>query len=92
MRAVSRSYGVVIGPRKRFHWLIKKGDLILSSQTVPIESETFSVGPHKRRHGEQLSVYSCDNEADENGDDDLPEDWQTGQYGTSAHGQSSDDR
>lgn len=84
MRGASESYGVVIGPRKRFNWLIKRGDLILSSQTVPIESETFWVASQRHSHAHQLSLYSCDNEADENGDDDLPEDWQTGQYGTSA--------
>ncbi|KAF2168394.1 hypothetical protein M409DRAFT_53083 [Zasmidium cellare ATCC 36951] len=81
MRAATKSYGVVIGSQRRFHRLIKKGDLILSNQTLPIESRTFWEPTHRHDHGYSLSLYSCDNEADDKGDD-LPEDWHTGQHGT----------
>ncbi|KAK4504279.1 hypothetical protein PRZ48_005195 [Zasmidium cellare] len=79
MRAATRSYGVLIGSRRRFHWLIKKGDLIISNQALPFESRTFWEPAPGRDQEHTLSLYSCDNEADDKGDD-LPEDWHTGQH------------
>ncbi|KAF7190557.1 hypothetical protein HII31_07716 [Pseudocercospora fuligena] len=82
MKEAPKSYGVLLGSDQKFHWLIKKGDLLLSNQSVPAESLSFFQPSPGRNKKVKVSVYSY---VGHNSDDefDLPEDWSSGRKGQS---------
>jgi hypothetical protein len=79
MSAITNSYGIVISGR--FEWLIRKGDLLLSTEKRRVHSKYFSL-PLKdcplRKY--EMAVYMYKKRSEE--DDGVPDFWEDGQHGT----------
>lgn len=78
MSAITKSYGIVLSGR--FEWLIRKGDLVLSTEKRRVQSKYFSL-PLKdcplRKY--EMFVYTYKKRSEE--DDDVPNSWDDGQHG-----------
>jgi hypothetical protein len=80
MSAITRSYGVMMKcPHGQFEWLIRKGDLVLRTETRTVTSRMFWVEPRvympTGRFDLPVYVYLGHD------DDDVPERWEDGQHG-----------
>jgi hypothetical protein len=78
MSAITKSYGIVLNGH--FHWLIRKGDLVLSTEKRCVHSKYFSL-PLKncpsRKY--EMVVYTYINRDED--DEDVPDFWDDGQHG-----------
>ena len=77
MSAITRSYGIVL--HDRFEWLVRKGDLVLSTEKRIIRRKWFWESPRAgpvRKFDMPVWPY-CGKE------DDVPLSWQDGQFGRS---------
>jgi len=78
MSAITKSYGIVLSGR--FEWLIRKGDLVLSTEKRRIRSKYFSL-PWRdcplRKY--EMVVYTYKKRSED--DDDVPDSWDEGEHG-----------
>ena len=79
MSAVTKSYGINI--RGRFQWLVRNGDMVLSTEKKSIYSNEFWITPNSSPI-RKLDVGVFLFLARDQYDDDVPKEWEDGQYGT----------
>jgi len=78
MSAVAGSYGILLNGR--FEWLIRKGDLVLSTEKRSIYSKYFSLPLRdypSRKY--EMGIYRYLNRNED--DDSVPDLWEDGQHG-----------
>lgn len=73
-----KSYGITT--KGRFQWLIRKGDLVLSTEQRSIYSDLFWFSS-KTSPGKKFDVPIFVYLARDKDDDDVPKDWEDGQHG-----------
>lgn len=78
MSAVTESYGIVLDGR--FEWLIRKGDLILSTEKRYIFSKYFTL-PLRLCPMRKYEMITYRYEKRHDDDDDVPYSYEDGQYG-----------
>lgn len=79
MSAIMNSYAIKIDGR--FEWLVRKGDLVLSTEKRMVQSKYFSVPLRSatlRKY--ELALYRYLNREED--DDNVPIHWEDGQYGS----------
>jgi hypothetical protein len=78
MSAITQSYGIV--SKGKFEWLIRKGDLVLSTEKRRVRSKYICL-PLKdcpsRKY--DLVIYTYDKRDED--DDNVPDFWEDGQHG-----------
>ncbi|KAK5082464.1 hypothetical protein LTR05_007611 [Lithohypha guttulata] len=78
MSAITESFGIVLNDR--FEWLIRKGDLVLSSEKRTIYSKRFSLTSTILSMGKyDMPIYRYKKRCED--DDDVPDLWEDGQHG-----------
>lgn len=76
MAAVTDSYGILL--HKRYHWLVRRGDLVLSNEKKFVKSEPFSLPMSAVRKFDMVIWHYKKRHED---DDEVPESWDDGQHG-----------